>query len=161
VGLERQWSGHADGPSARFAGIRTFAVLGAVGGLSGWLWSTGVTLPAGVLLAGGVGLTGAAYAESGRHEVVGATGVSALVVVGGGVRAGSGWLRLASGIVAIQVLLLVEKSKLHSLVHRIDDVGLRAGIRFGVMALVILPLLPEGPYPPMESVRPRQLWILV
>jgi hypothetical protein len=28
VGLERQWSGHADGPAARFAGIRTFTMLG-------------------------------------------------------------------------------------------------------------------------------------
>ena len=30
VGLERQWSGHAEGPSARFAGIRTFAMLGII-----------------------------------------------------------------------------------------------------------------------------------
>ena len=32
VGLERQWSGHAEGPRARFAGIRTFTMLGAMGG---------------------------------------------------------------------------------------------------------------------------------
>ena len=32
VGFEREWSGHASGPSARFAGIRTFALL-ATGGL--------------------------------------------------------------------------------------------------------------------------------
>ena len=31
VGLERQWSGHAEGPAARFAGIRTFAMLGVHG----------------------------------------------------------------------------------------------------------------------------------
>jgi hypothetical protein len=36
VGLERQWSGHAEGPSARFGGIRTFTMLGALSGLSGW-----------------------------------------------------------------------------------------------------------------------------
>ena len=41
VGLERQWSGHAEAPGARFAGIRTFTMLGAVGGLSGWLWTAG------------------------------------------------------------------------------------------------------------------------
>jgi uncharacterized membrane protein (DUF4010 family) len=45
-------------------------------------------------------------------------------------------------------------------VRRIDDVELRAGVRFAVMALVILPLLPEGPYGPFQ-VRPRQLWLLV
>ena len=36
VGLERQWSGHAEGPGARFAGIRTVTMLGAVGGVSGF-----------------------------------------------------------------------------------------------------------------------------
>jgi uncharacterized membrane protein (DUF4010 family) len=40
-------------------------------------------------------------------------------------------------------------------------VGLRSGVRFGVMALVILPLLPEGPYGPLGGIRPRELWMLV
>jgi hypothetical protein len=48
VGLERQWSGHAEGPAARFAGIRTFTMLGAVAGFSGWLWTAGVTAPAAI-----------------------------------------------------------------------------------------------------------------
>ena len=57
-------------------------------------------------------------------------------------------------------LLLVEKSRLHAVVQRIDDVGLRSGVRFAVMALVVLPLLPEGPYGPFGGVRPRELWAL-
>jgi uncharacterized membrane protein (DUF4010 family) len=161
VGLERQWSGHAEGPTARFAGIRTFAMLGALGGLSGWLLSSGGALVAGVLLSGGVAITVAAYVAASRQEIDGTTEVAALVVMAAGALAGMGQLRVASGIVAVEVLLLVEKSRLHSLVRRIDDVELRAGVRFAVMALVILPLLPEGPYPPFGSVRPRQLWMLV
>jgi hypothetical protein len=46
-------------------------------------------------------------------------------------------------------------------VKRIDDVGLRSGVRFAVMALVVLPLLPEGPYGPFGGVRPCELWALV
>ena len=30
VGIERQWSGHAAGPQARFAGLRTFTLLGLI-----------------------------------------------------------------------------------------------------------------------------------
>jgi hypothetical protein len=30
VGLEREWSGHAGGPEAHFAGIRTFTLLGGL-----------------------------------------------------------------------------------------------------------------------------------
>lgn len=161
VGLERQWSGHADGPGARFAGIRTFTMLGAVGGFTGALWSAGVTIPAAFLFAGGVAIITAAYIAGSRQDIDGTTEVAALVVLAAGVFAGVGSIRLASAIVALATLLLVEKSRLHALVKRIDDVGLRSGVRFAVMALVVLPLLPEGPYGPLGGVRPRELWALV
>jgi uncharacterized membrane protein (DUF4010 family) len=161
VGLERQRSGHADGPSARFAGIRTFTMLGALAGLAGWLWIIGMAVLAAILLAGAVAITAAGYIAASRRDVDGTTEVSALIVMAAGVIAGTGSLRLASGIIAVEVLLLVEKSRLHALATRIDDVDLRSGVRFGVMALVILPLLPEGPYGPFGGVRPRLLWVLV
>ena len=161
VGLERQWSGHADGPDARFAGIRTFTMLGAIGGFSGWLWTVGVTVPGALLFAGAVAIVAAAYVAGSRHDIDATTEVAALVVLAAGVLAGVGFVRLASGIIASATLLLVEKSRLHALVKRIDDVGLRSGVRFAVMALVILPLLPQGPYGPLGGVRPRELWALV
>jgi uncharacterized membrane protein YhiD involved in acid resistance len=37
VGLEREWSGHSTGPNARFAGLRTFFLLGLIGGVAGCL----------------------------------------------------------------------------------------------------------------------------
>jgi uncharacterized membrane protein (DUF4010 family) len=161
VGVERQWSGHAEGPAARFAGIRTFTMLGAVGGFSGWLWSADVPAPAAILFAGAVAIVAAAYVAGSKRDVDGTTEVAALVVLAIGLLAGMGFIRLASGTTAIVTLLLVEKSRLHALVKGIDDEGLRAGVRFAVMALVILPILPEGPYGPLGGIRPRELWALV
>ena len=161
VGLERQWSGPAEGPRARFAGIRTFTMLGAIGGFTGWLWTAGITAPAAILFAGGVAIVAAAYVARSRHDIDGTTEVAALVVLAAGVLAGIGAVTLASATIAIAVLLLVEKTMLHSLVKRIDDVGLRSGVRFAVMALVVLPLLPTGPYGPFGGVRPRELWAIV
>jgi uncharacterized membrane protein (DUF4010 family) len=43
----------------------------------------------------------------------------------------------------------------------VDDEEMRAAARFGVMAVVILPLLPEGPLGPFGGIRPRALWQLV
>ncbi len=160
VGIERQWSGHAEGLRARFAGIRTFSLIGGLGGLCGALWSLGVTGLAVGVLSGTAALCVAAYFAASRIDVDGTTEVAALVVLTSGVLAGLGAYRLASGIIAVTCLLLVEKSRLHSLVARIDDVALRAGVRFGVMALVVLPLLPEGPYGPFGGIRPRELWAL-
>lgn len=161
VGLERQWSGHADGPTARFAGLRTFTMLGALAGLAGWLWGAGAGTLAALLLAGAVAMTVTAYVVASRTDVDGTTEVAALVVLTAGVLAGIGFVRVASGVFALTVLLLVEKTRLHALVRRVDDVELRAGVRFAVMALVVLPLLPEGPFGPFGGIRPRELWLLV
>ena len=161
VGLEREWSGHAGGPQAHFAGIRTFTLMGGLAGVAGWLWSLGVQPVAIVLLAGATALVVAAYVAASRREVDGTTEVAALVVLSAGVLAGMSHLVLASAIVAITTLLLVEKSRLHAMIARIDDAGLRAGIRFAVMAVVILPLLPDGTDGPLGGVRPRQLWLFV
>jgi uncharacterized membrane protein (DUF4010 family) len=161
VGIERQRSGHADGPRARFAGVRTFTLIGSLGGLSGGLWSAGLSGPAAAILAGTAGLTVAAYLAASSRDVDATTEVAALVVLTSGLVAGIGEYRLASGIVALTCLLLAEKSRLHALVAGIDDIGLLAGVRFGVMALVVLPLLPEGPYGPWGGIRPREIWALV
>lgn len=161
VGLERQWSGHAEGPGARFAGIRTFAMLGAIGGFTGWLWNAGITVPAAILLAGAVAIVAAAYVAGSRQDTDGTTEVVAIVVLAAGVIAGLGYVRLTSATIAITTLLLVEKSRLHALAQRIDDVGMRSAVRFAVMALVVLPLLPEGPYGPLGGIKPRELWALV
>ncbi len=161
VGIERQWSGHAMGPGARFAGLRTFTMLGLVAGLSGWLWTAGLTGLSVVLLGGLGALVVLAYYAASRTDVDGTTEVAAFVVLAAGVLAGSGSTRLASGIIAITVLLLVEKKQLHAVVSKLDQAEVRAGARFAVMAAVILPLLPEGPFGPLGGIRPRLLGALV
>jgi uncharacterized membrane protein (DUF4010 family) len=161
VGIERQRSGHASGERARFGGVRTFALLGGVAGLAGWFATLHLAALAVVLAAGAIALVIAGYAAASRTEIDATTEVAALVVIGAGLAAGLGSAAVASGVIAVSVLLLVEKSHLHALVGRIDDEELRAAARFGVMAVVILPLLPEGPFGPWSGIRPRALWLLV
>ena len=78
VGIERQRSGHAEGPRARFAGVRTFTMIG---GLGGTLYTLGLTGPAVVVLAGTAALVVAAYITASRHDVDGTTEGAALVVL--------------------------------------------------------------------------------
>jgi uncharacterized membrane protein (DUF4010 family) len=161
VGLERQWSGHATGPKKRFAGVRTFTLLGILSGISGWLWINHFELVSAILLAAGAALVVAAYAAASRHDVEATTEVAALVVLTAGVAAGIGSWALAAGAIAVITLLLVEKSRIHDIARKVDDTSLRAAVRFGVMAVVILPLLPEGPFGPGAGFRPRTLWLAV
>src|ERR1700741_5221360 len=154
VGLEREWAGHTRGADKRFAGIRTFTLLGGLGGLSGLLWINDLAWPAAILLLGTVAIVTAAYVAGSRTDLDSTTEVPALVVIAAGFLAATGAQRIASGIIAITCLLLVEKSRSHALVARIDDIGLRAGAHFAVMALVVLPILPVGPYGPWGGIRP-------
>jgi uncharacterized membrane protein (DUF4010 family) len=161
IGVERQRSGHATGRHARFGGVRTFTLLGGLAGLAGWLTTQDRTGIAIVLVAGAVALIVAGYVAASTREIDATTEAAALVVVAAGVVAGTGWIALASATVAVTVLLLVEKSKLHELVRRVDDEELRAAARFAVMAVVVLPLLPPGPFGPFGGIKPRALWLVV
>ena len=57
--------------------------------------------------------------------------------------------------------MLAEKPRLHGFVSKLDEATMLAAARFAVMSVVILPLLPEGPYGPGPGIRPRELWMLV
>jgi uncharacterized membrane protein (DUF4010 family) len=161
VGLEREWSGHARGPEARFGGLRTFTLLGGLAGVAGWSWSAGLQPLAVVLAAAAAALVVAAYVAASRSDVDGTTEAAALVVIGAGLLAGTGHLALASGTIVTTALLLAEKTRLHAIVARIDDDSFRAALRFAAMAVVVLPLLPTGPFGPLGGIRPRELWALV
>jgi uncharacterized membrane protein (DUF4010 family) len=164
VGIEREWSGHATGPNARFAGVRTFLLLGLIAGVSGWLSTRDAIAVAVVILAVTGLLVVTAYWTAARRTpeaIDGTTEVAALAVLAVGFTAGFGSLRLASGAAAVIVLALGRKQAVHAFVTRIGEPEMRAALQFAVLALVVLPLLPEGPYGPYDAIRPRALWSVV
>lgn len=164
VGVEREWSGHAKGPDARFAGVRTFLLLGLLGGMAGWLVTEGVASGAVALLVAGAALTLTAYFIAARRtteSIDGTTEVAALVVLGIGLTAGIGYMAVASGLASLVVLVLSGKTRIHGLLNHVDEAELHAALQFSALALVVLPLLPEGPYGPFGGIRPRGLWTII
>ena len=162
VGIEREWSARARTRPAHFAGVRTFLLLGLLGGLGTTLSDlAGPAVGLVVLAAAGVLVVGAYVVTAHGGDVDGTTEVSALVVLAAGALAGRGYLALASALSALTALVLVEKSRIHALVYRLQSETIEATARFAVLALVVLPLLPEGPFGPAPGFRPRELWALV
>lgn len=164
VGIEREWSGHADGRGGHFAGLRTFLILGIAGAVGGLLSAAGNEVEGAVVLLGAVALTVAAFVVTMRRpdvEIDGTTEVAALAVTGLAALAGGGQLALAAGAVAVMVLFLGEKRRLHGMVAKVGEQELQAAVRFAVMALVILPILPTTPLPLGGDLSPRGLWTLV
>jgi uncharacterized membrane protein (DUF4010 family) len=164
VGLEREWSGHTTGPHARFAGVRTFFLLGAIGGLAGWLLDSSAPVVAAALLLAAAALIVSAYltaAGRGEQAIDGTTETAAILVLGVGLLAGMGSLRIASGAAAVIVLVLGEKDVIRKFVSRLGQQEMRAALQFAVLALVVLPLLPEGPIDGLGGMEPRTIWIAV
>jgi uncharacterized membrane protein (DUF4010 family) len=162
VGVEREWSARNRKRPPEFAGVRTFLLLGLLGGLAGDLQQRQWNGAAIVLLTAAAGLVVVSYAVTARRDEPDATTeVAALLVILAGSLAGTGRLTLASAVAAVVALVLVEKSRIHELVYGLRSEEIEAGVRFAVLAVVVLPLLPVGPFGPEPGIRPRELWLLV
>jgi len=161
VGIEREWSAKRDEPQTRFGGVRTFLLLGLLGGLGGQWVEVDVRL-ASVILGGATLLVVVAYLVTAwRGTIDATTEVAGLVVVSAGALAGGGRLAVASAVFAGTALVLIEKSRMHAAVDKIRSVELEAGARFAVLALVVLPLLPAAAVPWLGGLAPRRLWGIV
>lgn len=162
VGIEREFSVKHGKHAPHFAGTRTFLLLGMLGAIGSELIHSGLAGAGIAIFIASAVLVVAAYAITSRQsDVGGTTEVAALIVLAGGALAGAGRLTLASGLFAVTTLVLVEKSRFHTFVARIESHELIAAVRFAVLALVIFPLLPQGMLGPAPGFSPREIWALV
>lgn len=164
VGFERERSGNATGPDARFAGVRTFFMLGLLGGIGGLLLADGNAAAATVLLAAGGVLSVIAYALAVRKpgsSSDGTTETAALLVLALAALAGMGHRAIAAGVGTLVVAALASKQRIHGILDRLGERELMGALQFAVLALVILPLLPNQSWGPWGGVNPRELWIIV
>jgi uncharacterized membrane protein (DUF4010 family) len=163
IGIEREWSGHASGPRARFGGVRTFLLLGLIGGIAGMLAAGGWVAIGAALISGAALLAVLAYVVASQQtgDRDGTTEAAALLVLATGGLCGLGFAVLGSGVAAIAVLALAEKGRIQAFVSKIGEHELQAALRFAVLAIVVLPLLPAGPFGPYSAIRPRELWTIV
>jgi uncharacterized membrane protein (DUF4010 family) len=60
-------------------------------------------------------------------------------------------------------LLLALKDWLHQLASRINSADVEATLKFGIVTLIILPLVPDINYgpPPLDVVNPYEIWLMV
>lgn len=162
IGLERGWKERDEGEGQRAAGLRTFSLIGLLGGLFGVLSLGGDR----ILLAAGFIATSAVMAafiwrENAREGVYGATTmVAALVTYALGATAMLGDMRVAAGAGVITVGLLAYKSTLHGFLSRITDQELRSALLLAAMTFIALPLLPDHAIDPWGALNPHQLWLI-
>ncbi|MCE9590342.1 MAG: DUF4010 domain-containing protein [Planctomycetes bacterium] len=158
VGLQRQRAG------SEMGGVRTFpliALLGAVCALlaqshGGWVIAVGLAAVIALVVISNLSLIAAKRPEPGMT-----TEAAALLIYTVGAAAGSGRYAVALIIGGVTAVLLQSKVTLHDWVRRIGEDELRAIFRFVLIALVILPVLPNEGYGPMGMLNPFKTWLMV
>lgn len=162
VGIQRGWAERDKAAGTRFAGIRTYGLLGFAGGIAGALHERAAGLAI-VLLAGIAALVVIGYWRATAHSrrISGTSGIAELLTMACGFVAGGGGFALASAVAGTMVMVLALRGRLHGLIAALDQREVLAIARFALIALVILPLLPDTPLGPYGAWRPRQLWLVV
>lgn len=158
IGIERGWSQREQPDGARVSGVRTFGLLGLAGGLAGLFPDTvaaALLLVAGLLLVVG-------YRGSVRPDTMSATtAVAGVLTLGIGMTAVRIGATVALASAASVFALLNARHALHRMLRGLSEDEIEATARFLLVALVVLPLLPDRAYGPFDAWNPRGIWLVV
>jgi uncharacterized membrane protein (DUF4010 family) len=68
---------------------------------------------------------------------------------------------LAGALTVVTVLLLATKKPLEGLSRQIAQEDIAAALQFGVITLIILPVLPDRTFGPLNVINPHTIWLMV
>lgn len=163
IGLERGWSERDLAEGRRFAGIRTFGLIGLVGVFAALLSEHfgGVVLGLSFIALAIVLLFGQ-YLRFVERKDIGVTTVTAgLLTFALGAISMKGHLSLAVSAGVLATFLLGVKTELHSAIRRIDHQEVLAVLKLLIMTVVLLPVLPNRGFGPWEALNPFEIWLMV
>ena len=161
LGLERERSKSEEGG----AGVRTFALIALAGATAGYLDADlGLATVALVVFVALAALLISAYLVGALRGDTGfTTEVSALLAFLLGMLCARGHLQVAAWVAIAMALLLALKDWLHRLARRIESSDVEATLKFAIVTLIVLPLLPDVRYgpPPLDVINPYKIWLMV
>jgi uncharacterized membrane protein (DUF4010 family) len=157
LGLERQRAKK----DAGFAGIRTFPMFAVCGFFGALAAAKGMplALPAVLLIVGALGV--AAFVRAPEADAGVTTEMTGLLAAVLGAVVGFGEVAAAAAVAVLATLLLAMKAPLHRIAGAISEDEILAVVKFAVVAVVILPLLPDRPMGPYGALVPRKIGLLV
>lgn len=163
VGIERGWHTRDAGGGARVAGVRSYTLIGLLGGMWGLMFDAVGPLVLGLAFLGFTGLIAFAYLTAAKKQGdFGVTSeIAALLVFVLGAYAVLGDMVIAASAGVVTVALLDSKRYMHKWVESINRLELDGAIQLLVISVVILPLLPDRGFGPGEVLNPFKMWLMV
>ncbi len=163
IGIERGWRQREAADGTRGAGLGTVGLIGGAGGLVALIAIQISAILAAILLTALLALLLGAFFRSRTPAATfdATTPVAALVTAALGILAGSGLAALALALAALVALLLSVRQEAHAALRALTPEELRALVRFAVIAITVLPFLPDARYGPYQAWNPFELWLVV
>lgn len=163
IGAERGWRMREEEPGTRVAGVRTFAMLGLLGGLLGAAIALGLTPIAILVGLGAIAMLLIGYYSEMRSEahLSATSAIAAVTTILLGALATSGQMALASVGAGVMVALLASREALHGALSRTSQAEMTALVRLALVVFLILPVLPDMEVGPFGGINPRRIWFVV
>lgn len=163
IGVERGWKARKAEEGERVAGVRTYGLLGLLGGCVALVAEHVGALAIGLVFLAVAGVLATAYVIDVRREQdVGITSlVAGLLAFVLGALAVIGEMVAAAAFAVITTLLLGFKPQLHRWVSSLTGSELQAGLKLLLISVVLLPVLPDRRYGPWQALNPYEIWWMV
>jgi len=163
VGIERGWQERDAAEGNRVAGIRTFGLVGLLGGLSQLLAGTAGDVLLGLVFLAFALLMAVAHAIEARvtKDYGVTTLVATLITFILGALSVRGQHSVAASGAVVTAVILSLKPLLHHWLERIEPKELAAALKLLLISVVILPVLPDEGFGPWQALNPYELWWLV
>lgn len=163
VGLERGWRMREVAEGQRAAGLRTFALVGLLGGITGALSrSLDNLLFLGLAFIGFAGTFSVFHLlearEEGKNSVTGVISGLLVFLLGAYTLMGEERVAVATGVAA--TLLLALRDPLHDWLRRLQWMEIRAILILATMSFLALPILPNRTVDPWNTLNPSEIWVL-
>lgn len=159
IGIERGWRQRNAIDGSRVSGLRTFGLIGLAGGLAGHvpdLLAAVITLA--TLSSLVLGYRGALAREGSLSVTNTLVGIITFAL---GYIAARGQVSEALAVAAVTTLILTLRGQAHAMLKGMTAQEVDSIARFALVALVILPLLPDRNLGPYDAWNPRQIWMVV
>ena len=162
VGIERGWREREGAAGSRVAGIRTFALIGLLGGIWGALYPYTGSIEMGLAaLAFAAGFTVFQWRESVVENNLSVTTlIAGLVIFALGAYSVLGNMAVAGAAGVATFALLAERETLHDFLRKVTWPELRAALLLLAMTFVLLPILPDRAVDPWGALNPSTLWLM-
>ena len=162
IGLERE---RTRGEERTFAGVRTFSLVALFGAISVYAGEqSGLPWIVGLVFLAVTAVVVAAYYVTAKSGKIGATTeVSVLVTFFIGSMCAWDKVGIAGAVAVVAMMLLALKGWLHDLAKRIEPSDVEATLKFAIITLIVLPLVPNTNYGPagLEVINPYKTWLMV